>query len=81
MEQIPPQNKVRAEGFLQRKALRYVPDAWHGLEPVKASQETSFNRRFHKLQPMRAVGRKPGGLLRGILDGRQPSMAVRMGGG
>lgn len=78
MKQIPSQNEGRAEGSLRHKALPYAPDGWHGLEPVKASHEASFNRRFHKLQPMRAVERKPGGLLRGILDGRRPSMATRM---
>ena len=81
MEQIPSQNKVRAEGFLRRKALPYAPDAWHGLEPVKDSHESSFNRHFHKLQPMQVVGRDTEGLLGKIVDGRQPSMAVRMGGG
>ncbi len=78
MEQIPSQNEGRAEKFLRRKALPYAPNAWHGLEPVKDSHEASFNRHFHKLQPMQVVERKPGGLLGGILDGRRPSMATRM---
>ena len=81
MEQIPSQNKVRAEGFLRRKALPYAPDAWHGLERVKTGHESSFNQCFHKPHPIQVMGRDTEGLLGKIVDGRQPSMAVRMGGG
>ena len=71
MEQIPSQNKGRAERSLQRATLPYAPDAWHGLEPVKASHETSFNRRHQPHQPMRVVERKAEGLLGETADGRR----------
>ncbi len=81
MEQIPPQNKGRAEKFLQHKVLPYAPDAWHGLEPVKAGHETSFNRHFHESEPMQVVERETGKLLEEIADGRRASMGTRIGGG
>lgn len=52
MEQIPSQNKGRAERFLRHKALRYVPDG-HGLESVKTGHEASFSRHFHEPGSMR----------------------------
>lgn len=81
MEQIPSQNKGRAERSLQRATLPYAPDAWPGLEPVKAGHETSFNRHFHKPGSMQVVERVTKGLLGKIVDGRQPSMATQIGGG
>ena len=82
MEQIlPPQNKAGTEVFLRHEPLPSVPDAWHGPEHVKPGHETSLNQYFHKPEPMWAVAREVEGLPGENIDGRQPSMAVRMGGG
>ena len=81
MEQTPSQDKNRVEGCLRHQAPAYALDAWVAPEHVKPGHEASFNRYFHKPEPMRAVAREAEGLPGEIIDGRQPSMAVRMGGG
>ena len=81
MEQTPSQDKDRVKGFPQHQAPPYGLGAWLAPERVKPRHEASFNRYFHKPEPMRAVAREAEGLPGEIIDGRQPSMAVRMGGG
>ena len=82
MEQILPfQDKDRVEGCLRHQAPPYALGAWLPSEPVKPGHEASFNKCFHKPHPMQVMGKETEGLLGKIVDGRQPSMAVRMGGG
>ena len=81
MKQTPPQNKAGTEVFSHHELLPSVPDAWHGPERVQTGHKTSLNRHSHKPEPMRTVERQAEGLPGEIIDGRQPSMAVRMGGG
>ena len=65
------------EGFLRREVLPYAADAWYVAKSVKIGYEISFNRYFHKPEPMRtldeigddilAVERETEGLLLEIL--------------
>lgn len=81
MEQIfPLQDKDRAEGLLRHQAPPYALGAWLAPERVKPRHEVSFNQCFHKPHPMQVMGRETEGLLVGIVDGRLPSMATRIGG-
>ena len=76
-EQIPLQEQGGIDGFLRREVLPYAEDAWYGEKSVKIGYEISFNRYFHKPEPMRtldeigadilAVERETEGLLLEIL--------------
>ena len=76
-EQIPLKEGDGIEGFLRREVLPYAGDAWYVAKSVKTGYEISFNRYFHKLEPMRtldeigddilAVERETEGLLLEIL--------------
>ena len=81
MEQTPSQDKNRVEGCLRHQAPLYALGAWVAPERVNPRHEASFNRYFHKPEPMRAVAREAEGLPGEIIEKRQPSTAVRMGGG
>ncbi len=79
-EQIPLKETGGIEGFLRREVLPYAGDAWYVAKSVKIGYEISFNRYFHKPEPMRtldeiraeiaAVERDAEGLLEG-LPGRE----------
>lgn len=81
MKQTPSQDKNRTEAGLRHDVLPFAPSAWHASEHVKPGHETSLNQYFHKAEPMRAVAREAEGLPGEIIEKRQPSTAVRMGGG
>ena len=76
-EQIPLKEGDGIEGFLRREVLPYAGDAWYVAKSVKIGYEISFNRYFHKPEPMRtldeigddilAVERETEGLLLEIL--------------
>ncbi len=76
-EQIPLMEEGGIEGFLKREVLPYAGDAWYVAKSVKIGYEISFNRYFHKPEPMRtlaeigddilAVERETEGLLLEIL--------------
>ena len=76
-EQIPLKEEGGIEGFLRREVLPYARDAWYVASSVKTGYEISFNRYFHKPEPMRtlqeigddilAVERETEGLLLEIL--------------
>jgi len=76
-EQIPLKEEGGIEGFLRREVLPYARDAWYVANSVKTGYEISFNRYFHKPEPMRtlqeirddilAVERETEGLLLEIL--------------
>ena len=76
-EQIPLTDEGGIEGFLRREVLTYAADAWYLPNSVKIGYEISFNRYFHKPEPMRtlneigddilAVERETEGLLHEIL--------------
>ena len=76
-EQIPLTEAGGIEGFLRSEVLPYTGDAWYVAKSVKIGYEISFNRYFHKPEPMRtldeigddilAVERKTEGLLAQIL--------------
>ena len=76
-EQIPLKEGDGIEGFLQREVLPYAGDAWYVAKSVKIGYDISFNRYFHKTEPMRtldeigdnilAVERETEGLLLEIL--------------
>ena len=76
-EQIPLKESGGIEGFLRREVLPYAGDAWYVAKSVKTGYEISFNRYFHKPEPMRtldeigddilAVERETEGLLLEIL--------------
>ena len=76
-EQIPLKEEGGIEGFLRREVLPYAGDAWYVAKSVKIGYEISFNRYFHKPEPMRtlaeirddilAVERETEGLLLEIL--------------
>ena len=76
-EQIPLKESGGIEGFLRREVLPYAGDAWYVAKSVKIGYEVSFNRYFHKPEPMRtleeigddilAVERETEGLLLEIL--------------
>ena len=80
-EQIPLKEADGIEGFLRREVLPYAGDAWYVAKSVKIGYEISFNRYFHKPEPMRtldeiraeiaAIEREAEGLLEG-LPGREP---------
>jgi len=80
-EQIPLKEADGIEGFLRREVLPYAGDAWYVAQSVKIGYEISFNRYFHKPEPMRAldeiraeieaVEREAEGLLEGW-PGREP---------
>ena len=77
-EQIPLKEEGGIEGFLRREVLPYAGDAWYAPQSVKIGYEISFNRYFHKPEPMRtldeiraeiaAVEREAEGLLGGLLE-------------
>ena len=85
-EQIPLTEEGGIEGFLRREVLLYAGDAWYVAKSVKIGYEISFNRYFHKTEPMRtsdeiraeiaAVEREAEGLLGGLL-GRDQLPAYR----
>ncbi len=54
-EQIPLQEEGGIEGFLHREVLPYAGDAWYVAKSVKTGYEISFNRYFHKPEPMRTL--------------------------
>ena len=54
-EQIPLQEDGGIDAFLRREVLPYAGDAWYRLDSVKIGYEISFNRYFHKPQPMRTL--------------------------
>ena len=54
-EQIPLQGEGGIEGFLRREVLPYAADAWYVAKSVKTGYEISFNRYFHKPEPMRTL--------------------------
>ena len=54
-EQIPLQEEGGIEGFLRREVLPYAKDAWYVAKSVKIGYEISFNRYFHKPEPMRTL--------------------------
>ena len=54
-EQIPLQEEGGIEGFLRREVLPYAADAWYVPKSVKTGYEISFNRYFHKPEPMRTL--------------------------
>ena len=76
-EQIPLKEGDGIEGFLRREVLPYAGDAWYVAKSVKIGYEISFNRYFHRPEPMRtldeighdilAVERETEGLLLEIL--------------
>ena len=76
-EQIPLMEGDGIEEFLRREVLPYARDAWYVAKSVKIGYEISFNRYFHKPEPMRtldeigddilAVERETEGLLLEIL--------------
>ena len=76
-EQIALLEEGGIEGFLKREVLPYAGDAWYVAKSVKVGYEISFNRYFHKPEPMRtldeigadilAVERETEGLLLEIL--------------
>jgi len=80
-EQIPLPEEGGIEGFLRREVLPYAEDAWYVANRVKTGYEISFNRYFHKPEPMRtldeiraeivAVEQEAEGLLRGLPE-REP---------
>ena len=85
-EQIPLKEGDGIEGFLRREVLPYAGDAWYVAKRVKIGYEISFNRYFHKPEPMRtleeigddilAVERETEGLLGGLM-GRELRPAYR----
>ena len=82
MKQLPPQDKDRRVArFLRHQAPLYALGAWVAPERVKSGHEASFNQCFHKTHPMQVMGREAEGLLVEIVDGRRPSVAMRMGAG
>ena len=54
-EQIPLKEEGGIEGFLRREVLPYAGDAWYVAKSVKIGYEISFNRYFHKPEPMRTL--------------------------
>jgi len=54
-EQIPLREDGGIEAFLRREVLPYAGDAWYRPDNVKIGYEISFNRYFHKPQPMRTL--------------------------
>jgi len=54
-EQLPLQEEGGIEAFIKREVLPYAPDAWYRSDRVKTGYEISFNRYFHKPQPMRPL--------------------------
>ena len=54
-EQIPLTEEGGIEGFLRREVLPYAGDAWYVAKSVKIGYEISFNRYFHKPEPMRTL--------------------------
>ncbi len=54
-EQIPLLEEGGIEGFLRREVLPYAADAWYVAKSVKTGYEISFNRYFHKPEPMRTL--------------------------
>ena len=85
-EQIPLQEEGGIEGFLRREVLPYAEDAWYVAKSVKTGYEISFNRYFHKPEPMRTleeiraeiatVEREAEGLLDGLLLGVTSTVAA-----
>ena len=80
-ERVPLEEDGGIDAFLRREVLPYADDAWYRPDSVKIGYEISFNRYFHKPQPMRtldeiradilALERETEGLL-GDLMVRQP---------
>ena len=54
-EQVPLQEDGGIDAFLRREVLPYAHDAWYRPDSVKIGYEISFNRYFHKPQPMRTL--------------------------
>ncbi len=62
-EQIPLLEEGGIEGFLRREVLPYAGDAWYVGKRVKIGYEISFNRYFHKPEPMRTLAEISGDIL------------------
>ena len=81
-EQIPLQEDGGIDAFLRREVLPYAADAWYRPDRVKVGYEISFNRYFHKPEPMRhldeiradilALEKETSGLLDDVLMVREP---------
>ena len=81
-EQIPLQEGGGIDAFLRREVLPYAADAWYRPGRVKIGYEISFNRYFHKPEPMRhldeiradilALEKETAGLLDDVLLVREP---------
>ena len=81
-ERVPLQEAGGIDAFLRREVLPYAGDAWYRPDSVKIGYEISFNRYFHKPQPMRtldeiradilALERETEGLLAGLPMLREP---------
>ena len=56
-EKIPLMEEGGIERFLKREVLPWAPDAWYydNKKSVKIGYEISFNRYFHKPEPMRTL--------------------------
>ena len=54
-EQIALREEGGIEAFLRREVLPYAEDAWYRPDRVKIGYEISFNRYFHKAEPMRTL--------------------------
>ena len=54
-EQIPLKEGDGIEWFLRREVLPYAGHAWYVPKSVKIGYEISFNRHFHKPEPMRTL--------------------------
>jgi len=55
-EQVPLLENGGIEGFIRREVLPYAPDAWVEDTKTQIGYEISFNRYFHKPQPLRSLG-------------------------
>ncbi len=85
-EQIPLTEEGGIDEFLRREVLPYAEDAWYVAKSVKIGYEISFNRHFHKPEPIRTLDeiraeiegfeREAVGLLGGLL-GREQLPAYR----
>ncbi len=54
-EQIPLDTEGGIDGFVERKVLPYVPDAWIDEGKTQIGYEIPFNRHFYRYEPPRPV--------------------------
>ncbi len=54
-EQIPLQEPGGIEAFFRREVLPYATDAWYVSGSIRTGYEISFNRYFHRPEPMRTL--------------------------